>query len=255
MKVVILAGGLGTRLAEETSMRPKPMVEIGGRPILWHIMKLYSAQGINDFIVCAGYKGYMIKEYFFNYYMHNSDVCVDLASNAVQMLNNHAEPWKVTVADTGESTMTGGRIRRVRDYVGNETFCLTYGDGVADVDLRALLEFHKKSGRLATLTGVQTPSRFGCIKPDGDRISKFQEKPEGEGTWINGGFMVLEPKVFDYLGDDTCIFEREPLERLAAEGELGMYRHHGFWKPMDALRDKQLLETMWQAGTAPWKIW
>ncbi len=255
MKVVILAGGLGTRLAEETSMRPKPMVEIGGRPILWHIMKLYSAQGINDFIVCAGYKGYMIKEYFFNYYMHNSDVCVDLDSNAVQMLNNHAEPWKVTVADTGESTMTGGRIRRVRDYVGNETFCLTYGDGVADVDLRALLEFHKKSGRLATLTGVQTPSRFGCIKPDGDKISKFQEKPEGEGTWINGGFMVLEPEVFGYLGDDTCIFEREPLERLAAEGELGMYRHHGFWKPMDALRDKQMLEAMWQAGTAPWKIW
>ncbi|MDR1817996.1 MAG: glucose-1-phosphate cytidylyltransferase [Puniceicoccales bacterium] len=258
MKTVILAGGLGTRLGEETVLRPKPMLEIGGRPILWHIMKIYSAHGVNDFVVCAGHKGYLIKEYFANYFLHMTDVTFDMAKNSVEVHARHAEPWRVTVIDTGESTMTGGRLKRVRDYVGDETFCLTYGDGVSDVDIGALTRFHKQSGRLATLTAVQPPGRFGALEFDaGDpsRIRHFQEKPAGEGAWINGGFFVLEPAVFDLVAGDATVWEREPLEALAARGELNAFRHAGFWQPMDTLREKKHLEDLWNTGSAPWKCW
>lgn len=255
MKAVILAGGLGTRLSEETALKPKPMVEIGGRPILWHILKIYSSHGINDFVICAGYKGYVIKEYFANYFLHMSDVTFDMKDNEMIVHRKHAEPWRVTIIDTGSETMTGGRIRRVRDYVGDETFCCTYGDGVGDVDITKLIETHRAAGREATLTGVQPPGRFGALHIEGDAILSFQEKPEGDGGWINGGFFVLEPSVFDRVEGDATIWEREPLEGLAAEEQLSIYLHGGFWQPMDTLRDRQQLEAMWKSGNAPWKSW
>ena len=255
MKAVILAGGLGTRLSEETALRPKPMVEIGGRPILWHILKIYSAHGINDFVICAGYKGYLIKEYFANYFLHMSDVTFDMGSNTMEVHRKKAEPWRVTIVDTGDQTMTGGRIKRIRDYVEHSTFCCTYGDGVGDVDITALLETHRHSGLKATVTGVQPPGRFGALLFDGDKVEAFQEKPQGDGSWINGGFFVLEPSVFDMIDGDNSIWEREPLERLAAEKQLGVFRHRGFWRPMDTLRDKHELESLWEGQKAPWKTW
>ncbi len=255
MKAVILAGGLGTRIAEETSLRPKPMVEIGGKPVLWHVMKIYSSHGINDFIICLGYKGYVIKEYFANYFLHTSDVTFDLAHNRMDVLQRHAEPWRVTLVDTGEATQTGGRLKRVREYIGDEDFCLTYGDGVADVDLGALLAFHRAQKTLATLTAAQPPGRFGALDLDGHRITAFREKPQGDGAWINGGFFVLSPKVLDLIEGDNTSWEREPLERLAAQGELSAYPHKGFWQCMDTLRDKNLLESLWESGRAPWKTW
>jgi glucose-1-phosphate cytidylyltransferase len=255
MKAVILAGGLGTRLSEETSLKPKPMVEIGGRPVLWHILKMYSAHGIHDFVICAGYKGYVIKEYFANYFLHMSDVTFDMGSNSIEVHHKKAEPWRVTVVDTGDETMTGGRIKRIEPYVNGETFCCTYGDGVGDVDLTALIAAHRAAGRAATLTGVQPPGRFGALNLDGDMITSFQEKPEGDGSWINGGFFVLEPSVFARIEDDSTIWERQPLESLARDKQLGIYRHHGFWRPMDTLRDKLELERLWEARQAPWKMW
>lgn len=255
MKAVILAGGLGTRISEETQVRPKPMVEIGGRPILWHIMKIYSYYGVNDFIICLGYKGYTIKEYFANYYMHMSDVTFDMCDGKRTIHSNAAEPWRVTLVDTGEHTMTGGRIKRVRDYIGNETFCMTYGDGVADVDIEQLISFHRSHGKIATVTAVQPPGRFGRLGLDGDRVSNFFEKPSGDGDWINGGFFVLEPESVDYIDGDSTIWEREPLENIAGEGGLMAYKHRGFWRPMDTQRDKVLLEDMWVNGRASWKIW
>lgn len=255
MKAVILAGGLGTRISEETGYRPKPMVEIGGRPIIWHIMKIYSRYGINDFIICCGYRGYMIKEFFANYFLHMSDVTFDMKSNTMDVHQNSAEPWRVTLIDTGADTMTGGRIRRVRDYVGDEEFCLTYGDGVGDVDISALIAFHRSHGRLATLTGVQPPGRFGSLALDGDTVTAFEEKPHGDGAWINGGYFVVSPKVMELIGGDDTVWEREPLERLAQQDQLMVYRHAGFWHPMDTLRDKNTLEKMWQDNAAPWKIW
>jgi glucose-1-phosphate cytidylyltransferase len=254
MKAVILAGGLGTRLSEETSLRPKPMVEIGGRPILWHILKIYSSHGINDFIICAGYKGYVIKEYFANYFLHMSDVTFDMSKNTMEVHHKKAEPWRVTIVDTGEETMTGGRIKRVAKYIDGP-FCCTYGDGVGDIDISALIEFHQKSGRLATLTGVQPPGRFGAIQLADDRVLSFQEKPQGDGSWINGGFFVLEPQVLELIENDTTTWEREPLQTLAADGQLGMFRHNGFWRPMDTLRDKVELENLWDSRIAPWKNW
>jgi glucose-1-phosphate cytidylyltransferase len=256
MKAVLLAGGLGTRLSEETSTRPKPMVEIGGMPILWHIMKMYSAHGVTEFIVCLGYKGYVIKEYFTNYYMHRSDVTVDLASNQTTIHNAKAEPWKVTLVDTGEDTMIGGRIKRIMPYVrDDEAFCLTYGDGVGDVDIAAGIALHKKEGRLATVTATQPPGRFGAMTHEGSRVTGFMEKPTGDGGWINGGFFILNPAVEQYIEDDSTVWEREPLEQLAADGQLSVYFHNGFWQPMDTLRDKRHLEELWSAGKAPWKIW
>jgi glucose-1-phosphate cytidylyltransferase len=255
MKAVILAGGLGTRISEETQVRPKPMVEIGGKPILWHIMKLYAQHGVHEFIVCLGYKGYVIKEYFANYFIHNSDVTFHLADNRVDVHERKAEPWSVTLVDTGEGTQTGGRLKRVRPYVGNETFCLTYGDGLADVDIGATIRFHQAQGRLATVTAVTPPGRFGMLTLEEHRITGFREKPPGDGARINGGFFVLSPAVFDYLSGDDSVWEREPLERLAAEGQLSAYLHQGFWQPMDHLRDKMLLDDLWQSGAAPWKIW
>jgi glucose-1-phosphate cytidylyltransferase len=255
MKAVILAGGLGTRIAEETAVRPKPMVEIGGRPILWHVMKIYSAYGINDFIICLGYKGYMIKEYFANYFLHMSDVTIDMANNRMEVHQNSAEPWRVTLVDTGDSTMTGGRIRRVREYVGNEEFCCTYGDGVGDVDISALMNFHKQHGKLATLTAVQPPGRFGMLEMHGRHVVGFREKPQGDGGWINAGFFVLSPKVFEYIDGDETTWERQPMERLARDGQLDAYQHPGYWHPMDTLRDKTQLEELWSAGKAPWKKW
>ena len=255
MKAVILAGGLGTRLAEETSVRPKPMVEIGGRPILWHIMKIYSTHGINEFIVCLGYKGYLIKEYFANYFLHMSDVTFDMQHNRTEIHQNNAEPWRVTLVDTGDSSMTGGRLKRVRQYLGDEDFCMTYGDGVGDVNITELIAFHRVEKRLATLTGTQPPGRFGALNLDGTRVISFEEKPHGDGSWINGGFFVLSPKVIDYVENDTTIWERMPMERLAREGQLSAYLHQGFWQPMDTLRDKQHLEELWQSGKAPWKVW
>ncbi len=254
MKAVILAGGLGTRLSEETQIKPKPMVEIGGRPILWHILKIYSAHGIRDFVICAGYKGYLIKEYFANYFLHMSDVTFDMVNNSMEVHQKNAEPWKITVVDTGDNTMTGGRIKRIARYVDGP-FCCTYGDGVGDIDITALIDFHKSSGRLATLTGVQPPGRFGAIDLDADKVLSFQEKPQGDGSWINGGFFVLEPAVFDLIPDDTTVWEKQPLETLAQQGELGIFRHHGFWRPMDTLRDKIELENLWDSDKAPWKIW
>jgi glucose-1-phosphate cytidylyltransferase len=256
MKAVILAGGLGTRISEETVGRPKPMVEIGGRPLLWHVMKVYSAQGVQDFIVCLGYKGYMIKEYFANYFLHMSDVTFDMKENRMHVHQANAEPWKVTLVETGEATMTGGRIKRVAPYVrDDELFCLTYGDGVGDVDLNGSIAFHRKHGKLVTMTAVQPPGRFGALEVRGEAVTSFKEKPEGDGGWINGGFFVLSPKALDYIEGDDTIWERQPLERLAAEGQLRAWQHRGFWQPMDTLRDKQYLEDLWASGKAPWKKW
>ena len=257
MKVVILAGGHGTRLSEETGVKPKPMVEIGDRPILWHIMKIYSAAGINEFIICLGYKGHMIKEYFATYSLHMSDVTFDLRKNNMQVHQNGTEPWRVTLVDTGQNTMTGGRIKRVKSYIGDETFCLTYGDGVTDVNIKDLVAFHKGQKTLATLTAVQSPGRFGAFKLEKGqtRIEAFKEKPIGDGAWINGGFFVLEPDVIDFIKEDTTVWEREPMERLAHNGMLAAYRHTGFWHPMDTLRDKNVLEDLWHSGQAPWKVW
>ncbi len=256
MKVIILAGGLGSRLAEETAIKPKPMVEIGGKPILWHIMKIYSSFGFNEFIVCLGYRGYIIKEYFANYFLHQADITFDLSNNKMKIHNNYSEPWKVTLVDTGLNTMTGGRLLRVKDYIGKETFMMTYGDGVANIDLNKLVSFHKEKKQIATLTAVQPSGRFGALKIDeGNNITQFQEKPQGDGAWINGGFFVLEPEIFDYLENDATIFERKPLESLAAIRELNAYFHKGFWMPMDKLSDKQYLEKMWNKGKALWKVW
>lgn len=254
-KLVILAGGLGTRLSEETEARPKPMVEIGGLPIIYHIMKIYSSFGISEFIICLGYRGYIIKEYFANYFLHMSDVTFNLADNRVEFHRGRAEPWRVTLVDTGLDTMTGGRIRQVRSYVGDETFCMTYGDGVADINIDALISHHYASGRLATVTAVHPPGRFGALDLDGDRVSGFREKPSGDGARINGGFFVLAPQTFDYISDDTTVWEREPLERLAQNGQLTAYSHDGFWHAMDTLRDKRYLEGLWANGHAPWKVW
>lgn len=256
MKVLILAGGIGSRLSEETLVKPKPMVEIGGKPILWHILKIYSAYGFNEFIILCGYKGYMIKEYFANYFRHMADMTIDLTNNTTKYHENHAEPWKVTLIDTGDETMTGGRIKRAEKYVGNESFMLTYGDGVADVDINALVEFHKKHGKSITMTSVQPEGRFGALNIDrNEQVINFQEKPKGDGSWINGGFFVCEPKVFNYIAGDKTIFEREPLENLAKEGEVFTYKHYGFWKPMDTLRDKVQMEELIEKGIAPWIKW
>ena len=256
MKAVILAGGLGTRISEETHLKPKPMIEIGGKPILWHIMKTYSSHGINDFIICLGYKGYLIKEYFANYFLHMSDVTFDMAHNKMEVHQRNAEPWRVTLVDTGENTLTGGRIKRVAPHLNDgEDFCCTYGDGVSDVDITRLLEFHRSQGTLATLTATQPPGRFGMLALDGHQVISFQEKPHGDGSWINGGFFVLSPKVLDYIEGDQTIWERDPMERLAAEGQMSSYQHHGFWQPMDTLRDRTLLEELWASGKAPWKTW
>jgi glucose-1-phosphate cytidylyltransferase len=256
MKVVILAGGLGTRLSEETVIRPKPMVEIGGMPILWHIMKIYSAHGFNEFIVCLGYKGYIIKEYFANYFLHQSDVTIDLSTNQVQVHNSQAEPWKITLVDTGKDSMTGGRIKRIQHHIGNEPFLLTYGDGVGDVNISDLVAFHRQHGKLCTLTAVQPSARFGALDvSDTKGVTSFLEKPKGDGAWINGGFFVCQPEVFKYINGDDTVWERYPMETLAAEGELMAFEHDGFWKPMDTLRDKLELETAWNSGTAEWKVW
>ncbi|AKD25224.1 glucose-1-phosphate cytidylyltransferase [Polynucleobacter duraquae] len=256
MKAVILAGGLGTRISEETASRPKPMVDVGGKPILWHIMKLYSAHGVNDFVICCGYKGYMIKEYFANYFLHMSDVTFDMASNNdVQIHQQHAEPWKITLIDTGEDTLTGGRLKRVHQYLNDEDFCFTYGDGVGDIDITKLIAFHKAHGKQATVTAVQPPSRFGALDMDGTSVINFTEKPLGDGMYINGGFFVLSPKVIDLIKDDSTIWERKPLETLAISGQLQAFMHNGFWQPMDTLRDKQHLDDLWAGGKAPWKVW
>ena len=257
MKVVILAGGYGTRLSEETVVKPKPMVEIGDKPILWHIMKLYSAHGINDFIICLGYRGYVIKEYFATYSLHMSDVTFDLRNNDMQVHQNGTEPWKVTLVDTGEKTMTGGRLKRVRDYIGDETFCLTYGDGVTDLDILNLVAFHRAQKTLATLTAVQPPGRFGAfnMEHNQNKILTFKEKPKGDGAWINGGFFVLEPGVMDYIKDDATVWEQDPMENLARAGMLSAYRHKGFWQNMDTLRDKMYLEKLWDSENPPWKTW
>ena len=256
MKAVILAGGLGTRISEETHLKPKPMIEIGGRPILWHILKLYSAHGVNDFVICCGYKGYVIKEYFANYFLHMSDVTFDMASNTMAVHQKKAEPWKVTLVDTGDETLTGGRLKRVADYVqGDDAFCFTYGDGVADVDVAAQIAFHRAHGRLATVTAVQPPGRYGALQMDGDAVRGFTEKPRGDGGRINGGFFVLSPKVLDHIDCDQTSWEGAPLERLAASGELRAWEHNGFWQPMDTLRDKTHLEELWRSGSAPWKVW
>lgn len=254
-KAVILAGGLGTRLAEETSLRPKPMVEIGGKPILWHIMKTYAHHGINDFIICLGYKGYVIKEYFQNYYLHNSDVTFDFSTNETIVHNRRADPWKVTLVDTGDNSMTGGRLKRVAPYVGDDTFCMTYGDGVSDIDVKALLDFHRAHGRDATVTVVRPPGRFGAVDIEGDAVTGFREKPAGEAGWINAGFFVLSPRVFDVIDGDPTVFEREPLRKLATSDQLRAYKHRGFWQPMDTLRDKQQLEDIWNSGAAAWRKW
>ena len=254
MKAVILAGGLGTRLSEETVMRPKPMVEIGGRPILWHILKIYSSHGINDFVICAGYKGYVIKEYFANYFLHMSDVTFDIKENRMEVHCKRSEPWRVTIVDTGDDTVTGGRLKRIAPYV-DETFCMTYGDGVADVNIAGVIEFHQKQGLKATVTAVQPSGRFGALSLAAGKVVNFQEKPQGDGAWINGGFFVLEPSVFDYIKDDDTSWEKTSLERLSKEGQLAAYEHDGFWQPMDTLRDKQLLERLWEERKAPWKTW
>lgn len=256
MKVVILAGGRGTRISEESALKPKPMIEIGGRPILWHIMKLYAAHGCCDFIICCGYKGYVIKEYFANYFLHCSDVTFDLGRNTVEIHSKKAEDWRVTLIDTGEESMTGGRLKRVAPFlVGEGAFCFTYGDGVADIDVTASIKFHQAHGCLATVTAVKPPGRFGALSLKGDVITDFCEKPAGDGAWINGGFFVLSPEVIDWIADDTSVWEREPMERLAQGGQFRAFFHHGFWQPMDTLRDRGLLEDFWQAGQAPWKVW
>ena len=254
MKAVLLAGGLGTRISEETNLRPKPMIEIGGKPILWHIMKMYSQHGIHDFIVCCGYKGYLIKEYFANYFLHMSDVTIDMSKNSVQVHQQYSEPWKITLVDTGESTQTGGRLKRIKDYIDGD-FCMTYGDGVGSIDITTSIAFHQQHGKLATMTAVQPPGRFGSLNLDGTKIASFLEKPQGDGSWINGGFFVLNPKVIDLLADDNAVWEKEPLENLARNNELQAFFHKGFWQPMDTLRDKNHLEELWASGSAPWKSW
>jgi len=255
MKAVILAGGFGSRISEESTVRPKPMIEIGHRPILWYIMKIYSTYGVNDFVICLGYKGYMIKEYFSNYFLHMSDVTFDLARNTMEVHQNTSEPWRVTLIGTGANTMTGGRLKRVQPYVQDEEFCFTYGDGLANVNIRDLIAFHQRHGLLATVTAVQPPGRFGALDIADDKVLAFKEKPQGDGGWINGGFFVLSPKVFDYIDGDETVWEQDPLERLAAAGQLGVYLHRGFWHPMDTLRDKNYLEGLWSSGEAPWKMW
>jgi glucose-1-phosphate cytidylyltransferase len=256
MKAVILAGGYGTRITEESVLRPKPMVEIGGRPILWHIMKIYAAHGITDFIICLGYKGYVIKEYFANYVLHAADVTIDLAQNRLEYLSGAPEPWKVTLVETGEATETGGRLKRVGRWLqDDDTFCMTYGDGVADIDISASLAFHRQHGKLATMAAVTPPGRFGALTMDGNSVTGFREKPRGDGGLINGGFFVLSRQVLDYIADDKTIWERAPLEKLAAEGELQAFRHDGFWQPMDTVRERMVLESLWNDGRAPWKVW
>jgi glucose-1-phosphate cytidylyltransferase len=255
MKCVILAGGLGTRISEESVLKPKPMIEVGGKPILWHIMKIYSSYGINDFIICCGYKQYVIKEYFANYFLHNSDVTFDMSHNKMEVHQNKNEPWKVTLVDTGEATMTGGRLKRVASYLGADDFCLTYGDGLCDINIHALLEFHKEHGKQATVTAIQPAGRFGALVMKGANVTAFAEKPRGDGAWVNGGFFVLNPKVIDHIDDDATIWEREPLEALAGANQLMSFQHHGFWQPMDTLRDKIHLEDLWTSGQAPWKVW
>lgn len=255
MQVVILVGGLGSRLSEETESRPKPMVEIGGKPILWHIMKIYSTYGFNDFILCLGYKGYMVKEYFSNYFLHMSNVTFDMKENRMEIHERYVEPWRITLVDTGEHTMTGGRIKRIADYLQGDTFCMTYGDGVGNVDIQAVVDLHKKAGRLVTVTAVQPPARFGSIKSEGQKVVKFAEKPQREGAWINGGFFVLSPKIIDYIAGDHMPWENDPMNRLTEEEQVSIYHHTGFWQPMDTLREKQLLEELWRSGRAPWRIW
>ncbi|HCY64058.1 MAG TPA: glucose-1-phosphate cytidylyltransferase [Oxalobacteraceae bacterium] len=255
MKAIILAGGLGTRISEESHLRPKPMIEIGGKPILWHIMKMYSHHGVNEFVICLGYKGYMIKEYFSNYFLHTSDVTFNMHDNKMEIHQKYAEPWKVTLVDTGEKTMTGGRLKRVAPYIGNDTFCFTYGDGVSDIDMSGLIAYHKSSGRQATVTAIQPPGRYGALHVDRGAVLQFQEKPAGDGAWINGGFFVLEPAVLDYIDGDATVWEQQPLQRLAAKGQLSAYSHEGFWQAMDTLREKNLLEDLWSSGKAPWKCW
>ena len=255
MKVGILAGGLGTRLAEETELKPKPMIEVGHKPLLWHVMKIYAAQGIDEFVVCLGYRGYQIKEYFANYYLHMGDVTFDLRDNSMEVHQSGAEPWRVTLIDTGDATQTGGRLKRVLPYVGDEEFCFTYGDGVADIDLPALIDFHRSHGRLATVTAVQPSGRFGALDIDGDLIRHFEEKPKCDGGWINGGFFVLSPQVGDYIDGDAAVWEREPLQRLAQDDQLSVYRHRGFWYAVDTVRDMRRLQELWDSGAAPWKLW
>jgi len=255
MKAVILAGGFGTRISEETAVRPKPMIEIGGKPVLWHILKTYSHHGISDFIICLGYRGYIIKEYFANYFLHTSDVTFDLSNNKLEVHQKHAEPWRITLVDTGEHTQTGGRLKRVANYLDGETFCFTYGDGLANIDIAAELAFHRSNKTLATMCAVQPPGRFGALDISGNRITRFEEKPSGDGTWINGGYFILEPEVLRYIEGDDCIWERGPLENLAKDGQLSAYSHNGFWQPMDTLRDKIKLEELWQDNKAPWKVW
>lgn len=255
MKAIILAGGMGTRLSEETFAIPKPMVEIGGKPILWHIMKYYSAHGVNEFIICCGYKGYVIKEYFANYAIHMSDVTFDLAQNGMKVHQNQAEPWTVTLVDTGEHTMTGGRLKRISSYVNNETFCMTYGDGISNINIKELIQFHRKGKWLATVTAVRPPGRFGSLVLEGEKVSHFQEKVPGDGGWMNGGFFVLEPEALQSIKDDQSIWEREPMVTLAQKGKLGAYQHHDFWQPMDTLRDKNHLEELWKSDHVPWKVW
>lgn len=255
MKAVILAGGFGTRLSEETHLKPKPMVEIGGKPILWHILKIYSHYGINDFIICCGYKGYVIKEYFANYFLHTNDIVLDIKKNNMEIINSRNEPWKLTLIDTGQNTMTGGRLLRVKDYLKNESFCFTYGDGVANINLNSLIKAHNKSAKLATLTAVQPPGRYGALNIKGTDVIQFKEKPSGDNSWINGGFFILEPSIFDLIDGDHISWENEPLNKLSESRELNVYKHNGFWQPMDTLRDKVLLEDLWLQKSAPWKIW
>lgn len=255
MKAVILAGGQGTRISEESHLRPKPMIEIGGKPILWHIMKIYSHYGINDFVICLGYRGYVVKEYFANYFLHMSDVTIDIANNRMEVHHQHAEPWRVTLVDTGEMTLTGGRLKRIAPYIGDDAFCFTYGDGVGDINISNLIEYHRNSQTLVTVTAVQPPGRFGALEIQGERVTSFSEKPKEGSGWINGGFFVASPKVLDYIEGDGTAWESEPVARLAAENQLSVYNHTGFWQPMDTLRDKTHLEELWAKGAAPWRVW
>jgi glucose-1-phosphate cytidylyltransferase len=255
MKAIILAGGLGTRISEESHLRPKPMIEIGGKPILWHIMKMYSQHGVNDFVICLGYRGYMIKEYFSNYFLHMSDVTFSMRDNKMDIHREFSEPWKVTLVDTGEETMTGGRLKRVAAYIQDEAFCFTYGDGVSDIDITDLIATHKRSGRQATVTAIKPPGRYGALETDNGAVIQFQEKPAGDGSWINGGFFVLEPSVLEYIDGDDVVWEQQPLKRLAASGQLSAYRHEGFWQAMDTMREKNQLEELWSSGKAPWRTW
>jgi len=255
MKAIILAGGYGTRISEETHLRPKPLIEIGGMPLLWHIMKIYSSYGINDFVICCGYKGYMIKEYFANYSLHKSDITFDLKENKMEIHSSDVEPWRITLVDTGLNTMTGGRLKKVKKFLNDESFCFTYGDGLSDVNLKELINFHKNQKTLATVTGVRPPGRFGAMSITENKVTKFQEKPEGDGDWINGGFFILEPKALDYINDDKTIWEREPLEKLASDNQLSAYLHSGFWQPVDTIREKNHLEELWKLNKAPWKKW